>query len=97
MARVMASVPPSETPPVSEYAKTCARQARRVRPRRATSPDGAGVQGRDKVDGEVLACGRGALVVDRTQPLVAGPGDSDLPVRVADLERCLEADDLTTR
>jgi hypothetical protein len=37
MIPLMASVPPLLTPPVSKYARTWARHARSVRPRRATS------------------------------------------------------------
>ena len=52
------------------------------------------MQGRDDVFGDIAAGGRGGLVVNRAQPLVAAPGGGDLPVRVADVQGRLEAGDL---
>ena len=75
---------------MAKYASTCVRQARRVRPRRATS--GIGQVGKLAITFSAssrrsrrlaVPTQAGGARVDRAQLLAAGPGELDLAVRVA--------------
>jgi hypothetical protein len=90
----MASVPPLETPPVSKSARIWGSPGSQGSAEVGDFGDRTGPQRRDDLIGESASGGGCLLVVDRAEPLVAVPGDGELPAGVAVGQAGVEAGEL---